>query len=63
MDTNENTENQEANLIQNCGFVISADWDAQTMLINIATEITSDGDEKETRLEDYEYEYYEYPEN
>lgn len=33
MDTNENTENQEANLIENCGFVISADWDAQTMLI------------------------------
>ena len=31
--------------------------------VNIATEITSDGDEKETRLEDYEYEYYEYPEN
>lgn len=110
IDTNKNAENQEVNLIQNCGFVIEADRDAQTMLIaegweeappsviearetgvsyyigdatincpcqissglvvyftyyiengvNIVTEITSDGDEKEPRLDDYDYEY---PEN
>lgn len=108
--SDENTENREVNLIQNCGFVIETNGDAQTMLIaegweeappsvieaketgvsyyigdavincpcrissglivyftyytengvNTVTEITSDGDEKEPRLDNYDYEY---PEN